>query len=187
MSRGRRSREVNADINITAFMNLMVVLVPFLLITAVFSQISVLELNLPAAQDQSQTPPDENKKPLVLEVLIYKNRFEIVDRQTGPLKIVPQKSGDYDYNNLKSFMEIIKGKFPDITEVTLLLDKNIPYDVLIQTMDTVRVFTRFQGSEPIQYELFPDISIGDAPPDTSPARGRTSSTLKVQRDDGGDA
>ena len=45
--RAKRSREVNADLNITAFMNLMVVLVPFLLITAVFSQVSILNLNLP--------------------------------------------------------------------------------------------------------------------------------------------
>jgi biopolymer transport protein ExbD len=45
--RTRRSKDP-ADLDITAFMNLMVVLVPFLLITAVFSRLAVLELNLPA-------------------------------------------------------------------------------------------------------------------------------------------
>ncbi|MEM7805474.1 MAG: biopolymer transporter ExbD, partial [Pseudomonadota bacterium] len=45
---GRRSLEAT-ELNITAFMNLMVILVPFLLITAVFSRLAILELNLPGA------------------------------------------------------------------------------------------------------------------------------------------
>ena len=47
--RRRRRSQDPGDINITAFMNLMVILVPFLLITAVFSRITILELNLPTA------------------------------------------------------------------------------------------------------------------------------------------
>ena len=54
-----------ADINITAFMNLMVILVPFLLITAVFSRITILELNLPAAA-ASQA---EDEQALQLEII----------------------------------------------------------------------------------------------------------------------
>jgi biopolymer transport protein ExbD len=43
----RRHNHDTAELNITAFMNLMVILVPFLLITAVFSRLAILELNLP--------------------------------------------------------------------------------------------------------------------------------------------
>ena len=172
-SRQNRSREINAEINITAFMNLMVVLVPFLLITAVFSQMSVLELNLPAAQNQQQ-PEQEPKVALVLEVLIYKNRFEVVDRQTGPLKIVPNKAGQHDYEALKKFLIVVKEKFPQITAITLLLEEGTPYDLLVQTMDTVRLYSENKDGEKTQYELFPDIAIGDAPPDTSPTQGGKS-------------
>lgn len=165
MRHSRRSREVNADINITAFMNLMVVLVPFLLITAVFSQLSILELNLPAPSDQEQTPPDEDKPPLVLEVLIYDDRFEVVDRQTGPLKIIPTQDDGYDYKGLRDFLEVVKRKFPDITNITLLLEDDTPYEVLVQTMDTVRFTNQVVNAEVIKAELFPDIGIGSAPPD----------------------
>lgn len=166
-SRHNRSREINAEINITAFMNLMVVLVPFLLITAVFSQMSVLELNLPPAQNQQ--PQEEPKLPLVLEVLIYENRFEVVDRQTGPLKVIKNVAGKHDYEGLRKFLKVVKEKFPDITAITLLLEQGTAYDQLIQTMDTVRLYSELEeGQEtPTQYELFPDIAIGDAPPDTS--------------------
>jgi len=37
---GRRQNDDTAELNITAFMNLMVILVPFLLITAVFSRLA---------------------------------------------------------------------------------------------------------------------------------------------------
>ncbi len=40
------------ELDITAFLNLMVVLVPFLLVSAVFSRITILELNMPAGAGQ---------------------------------------------------------------------------------------------------------------------------------------
>ncbi|MBV1880878.1 MAG: biopolymer transporter ExbD [Pseudomonadales bacterium] len=179
-SRSRRSREVNTEINITAFMNLMVVLVPFLLLTAVFSQISILELNLPPAQNQQ--PLDEPKKPIVLEVTIYKNRIVLSDKQTGPIRIIPNKSpgpnpnknkslnknelsqlASYDFSALKQALVMVKGKFPETTDVTILLEEDTPYDLLIKTMDTVRLYSETKEGETIQYELFPDIAIGNAP------------------------
>ena len=51
---GKKRVEAAVELNITAFMNLMVILVPFLLITAVFSRITVLELNLPALNAKSE-------------------------------------------------------------------------------------------------------------------------------------
>ncbi|NIO40724.1 MAG: biopolymer transporter ExbD, partial [Burkholderiales bacterium] len=46
-----------AELDITAFMNLMVVLVPFLLITAVFSRMTVLDLTLPQVATKKQVLP----------------------------------------------------------------------------------------------------------------------------------
>ncbi|MCG8316575.1 MAG: biopolymer transporter ExbD [Pseudomonadales bacterium] len=179
--RARRSREVNAEINITAFMNLMVVLVPFLLITAVFSQMSILELNLPAGAPVEQE--EEKKPPIVLEVLIYNDRLEVVDRQTGPLKIIPSIAGSYDYKTLVSTLKAVKKRFPDITAITLLLQANTSYDVLVQTMDSVRSTTQEIDGEESQAELFPDISIGDAPPDTAGKAPATSSQGLVNHEE----
>ena len=162
--RSRRRHTADAEINITAFMNLMVVLVPFLLITAVFSQISILELNLPATTPAAQQQ-QEDKKPIVLEVLIYNNRLEVVDRQTGPLKIIPNTAGKHDFNTLVKTLKAVKTRFPDITEITLLLEPSTPYEVLVTTMDKVRVTKQVVGTDVQNAELFPDIAIGDAPPD----------------------
>ena len=178
-SRSRRSREVDAEINITAFMNLMVVLIPFLLLTAVFSQVSILELNLPPAAGESDDP---NKKPIVLEVLIYSDRIEVVDRQTGPLKIInniaktKNRLNNYDFITLTTTLIAVKGKFPKITDITILLEDNTPYDLLIKTMDTVRLYEEKVQGITSQYELFPEIAIGNAPPDNAPIDSSKATT-----------
>ncbi len=179
--RSRRKHQTEADINITAFMNLMVVLVPFLLITAVFSQISILELNLPATISTPQQD-EEDKKPIVLEVLIYKDRLEVVDRQTGPLKIVPNVDGKHDFETMTTTLKAVKNRFPEITEITLLMEPNTPYEVLVTTMDKVRLTEQTVDGTTEQAELFPDISIGDAPPDT-----QAPQSSSVSQDQGGDA
>lgn len=164
-----RSRDTEVQLNITTFMNLMVVLVPFLLITAAFSEMSILKLTLPPTSSIPQQQLDEQKKPIVLEVLIYKNRLEVVDRQTGPLKIIPVTDTGHDYKTLTTLLKAIKLRFPEITEVTLLLERDTHYDVLVQTMDHVRMTYQLQSGTSVEVELFPDIAIGDAPPDAQSA------------------
>ena len=62
----KHHRREAVELNITAFMNLMVILVPFLLITAVFSQVAILDLNLPSSTDQISTEPEA----MQLEVIV---------------------------------------------------------------------------------------------------------------------
>jgi hypothetical protein len=57
----------------------------------------------------------------------------------------------------------VKSKFPDKTEATILLEPSTPYDTVVQVMDRIRVLEVNAGLNVEQYELFPDISIGDAP------------------------
>ncbi|HEU4628000.1 MAG TPA: hypothetical protein VFS52_24820, partial [Steroidobacteraceae bacterium] len=72
----------------------------------------------------------------------------------------------YDYDGLTEYLKRVKAKFPDKTDATILLEKDTPYDILVQVMDRVRVLEVPQGLTTVQAELFPDISIGDAPAET---------------------
>ena len=54
----RRRTKDPADLDMTTFLNLMVVLVPFLLITAVFSRITIVELSLPSSAGGAAAPND---------------------------------------------------------------------------------------------------------------------------------
>jgi biopolymer transport protein ExbD len=155
----RRRNTEQADLNITAFMNLMVILVPFLLITAVFSRTAVLELNLPGPSSDATVTEDES---FSLEVTVRAQRIDVSDRNSGLLKSFPNGDEGYDFDALQKFLRQVKVRFPDEVDATVLLESDIVYDTLVQVMDTVRVTPL--GEPGGGYgELFPEIAIGDAP------------------------
>ncbi len=163
MLRSRRSSRRNVDtaeLNITAFMNLMVILVPFLLITAVFSRLAILELNLPGS---STEPAKPQELVFQLEVIVREGRIEVGDRNIGALGIYPNTPQGYDYEALSAKLSAIKKSYPDKTDAAILLESNIAYDTLVQVMDRVRIEERVEDQRIRRFDLFPDISIGDAP------------------------
>ncbi len=160
--RGSRRDSDTADLNITAFMNLMVILVPFLLITAVFSRLAVLELYLPGSSNE---PVDPQELTFQLEVTVRKHQIEVGDRNLGALAVYPLGEDGYDYDALSKKLSAIKERYPDKTDVAILLEAEIPYDTLVQVMDRVRIAETIDEAKAtiVRTDLFPDISIGDAP------------------------
>jgi len=158
---GRRRNQETADLNITAFMNLMVILVPFLLITAVFSRLAILELNLPGS---STEPVEPQEQTFQLEVIIRKDKIEVGDRNLGLLGVYRNdEQGRYDYDALSAKLSELKRRYPKKTDAAILLEADIEYDTLVQVMDRVRVEERVEDDSVVRNDLFPDISIGDAP------------------------
>ncbi len=160
-SSSHRDRDA-VELNITAFMNLMVILVPFLLITAVFSQVAILELNLPTSQAETSEPPTPE---LHLEIVVREASIDVGDRSAGLLARIDNIDDGYDLVELGTYLERVKRQFPDKVDATLLLEPEISYQVLVDVMDTVRVYERRDPERETvaKLELFPEISIGDAP------------------------
>jgi len=155
----RRLHKKPAALEITAFLNLIVVLVPFLLSTAVFSRLAVLQLTLPA-----QSSSLENLKgDLQLEVVIRPESLEVGDRIGGLIERIPNVAAGADLKALSALMQQIKLKFPDATESTVMAEPNTSYDTLVQVMDAVRAGHQVQGARVVSTDYFPNISIGDAP------------------------
>ena len=123
-----------------------------------FSKTNVLQLNLPS----SQSTPVDLPKQLQLEVIVEPTDLVVNDRNSGPLKTIPNLATGYDLNALSDFMRAVKSKFPQKTDATVLLGPDIAYDVLVQVMDTGRVY-QLPAPPFAKAELFPDISVGDAP------------------------
>jgi biopolymer transport protein ExbD len=157
-----------AELLLVPMIDIFTVLVTFLLMTAVFSRTVILQLNMPAAQTEFKEPPPG----LQIEVMVRKDLLQVADRNTGPLATFPNKPDGYDYDGLTDYLKRVKAKFPEKTDATILLEHDTPYDILVQVMDRTRVFEMSQGLNTVQVELFPDISIGDAPAtDASPVAG----------------
>ena len=159
--RSRRIRRHAAELDVTAFINLIVVLVPFLLSTAVFTRLSVIDLSLPA---QSSGAVEQLKvNDLKLEIVLRPDALEVGDRIGGLIQRIPNANGGYDLVTLSLLIQQIKAKFPDTATATLLARPETPYDTLIQLMDVVREVPAGPMATAKPVPLFPDISIGDSP------------------------
>src|ERR1700676_4913336 len=148
------------DLNIVPMIDMMVILVFFLIFTAVFSKTNILQLNLPS----SNTVPVELPKDLKLEVIVRDNDIVINDsnRNSGPLKTLANTAKGYDLEGLSEYMRMVKSQFPQMTDATILLGPAITYDTLVQVMDTVRVY-QLPVAPFSKAELFPDVALADAP------------------------
>lgn len=175
------------ELDVTTFLNLMVVLVPFLLITAVFSRITIHELSMPS----SAGPSEPNKPKISIEVVVRKDVLEVSDGNRTVARFRNTEEGKYNIAKLSDYLLKIKGSYPDKTDAVILMEPDIEYDHLVTVMDAVRVVelknkstngvVEEQGiddveEQPVEQEtdrtrgagtekmvLFPDISIGDAP------------------------
>lgn len=148
------------ELNITAFLNLMVILVPFLLITAVFSRITILELNLPPKNARAV---QQDQVKLQLELVIRPDSFEIRDSNLGRIKFLPRDTIQTDWSSFTQLLVDIKSRFPDENNITLLIDQQVNYKTIIEAMDRVSSAEVVNITELEVVELFPNISIGDAP------------------------
>ena len=157
----RRLRKTAAHLEITAFINLIVVLVPFLLSTAVFTRLSVIDLTLPAQNTGALEHVTANN--LQLEVVVRAEALEVGDRTGGLIERIAATPTGPDVRALGRLVQQLKTRFPDKLDATVLAEPNTSYDTLVQVMDAVRAGHMAQGDKVVRSELFPNISIGDAP------------------------
>jgi biopolymer transport protein ExbD len=156
----RRKREETPGLDITTFLNLMVVLIPFLLISAVFSRVTIMELTVPTSAGGSTMKAPN----FAIEVIVRKNGLEIANGSSVEAAF-PKKDGQYNMQMLYELLKRLKARYPKKDDATVLMEPDIEYDHLIQIMDAVRgAEVQTEGSEEVKkMVLFPNISIGDAP------------------------
>ena len=158
----RKKHHGGEDLEVSPFINLMVVLVTFFLGSASMFSASILPLNIPPSS--SGGGGAKTSKELKLEVMIRKDSLDVGDREGGLIRRVPNKETGYDFKGLNQVMKELKARFPDKLDATVLAQTDTPYQTLISTMDAVRSFTVKQANGPTKYgDLFPNVSLGDAP------------------------
>lgn len=154
-----------ADVDVTSFINLVVVLIPVLLMGMVLSHITVLDIKLPdiaAASSKQQEPPAQ------LELVIRADYFDINYPAGLRLKRIEKTpQGKYDYESLKRHLQEVKRQLAEKgiekRDINLLSEKATDYQTLVSVMDSVRSYKTVIGTSLVNAELFPDVSLGDAP------------------------
>jgi biopolymer transport protein ExbD len=176
------------ELLLVPMIDIFTVLVTFLLMTAVFSRITIVELDLPSSSGASMAPPQFR-----LEVIVRKEGFELTNG-SALIAAIPKVDGAYDLKALGDLVLSLKRDYPDAQDASVLLQPEIEYDHLIQVMDVVRSAELPANSElvaelepalgaptepipqaagigyakaapprTVRVALFTDIAVGDAP------------------------
>jgi len=156
-------------------------LVTFLLMTAVFARITILQLDLPSAADGKVTEPTFR-----LEVIVRKDGLELTNG-SALIAAIPTVNGEYDLKTLSELALSLKREHPLVESASVLLEPAVRYDSLIQVMDAIRsteapsaeaVDASLSGQDergpqtsiaqsdvpkPTRVALFTKIAVGDAP------------------------
>ncbi|MBB3060585.1 biopolymer transporter ExbD [Microbulbifer rhizosphaerae] len=159
----RRRTTQEGELDITSFMSLMTILVPVLLLNMVFSHISVLKLNLPGLSDGGASS-EENRQ---LEVVLRQSHIDINYPAGMRVKRIPHRDGDPDFDTVSDVLQEVKRqlreKSIDKKDLVILSEVNTPYKTLVAAMDTARSYRAVVAASVVDAELFPQVSLGDAP------------------------
>lgn len=161
MRRRHRRTNVAPELDITAFLNLMIVLVPVLLLGMVFSQVRMIELNFPGLPAGEAPEAGE----LRLVVTLIPEGMEVADSRRGLIRVLPVDNNGQDFAGLREVLRQIKARVPDKTDVILEVGPDVDYQTLVTTMDTVRSYPAVVAASVVEAELFPDVSLMDATDD----------------------
>lgn len=164
MRRRHRRLTSEAELDVTPFLNLMIVLVPVLLMSVVFARTTIIELNFPrssgaAAEEQVIRPV----------VIINGQQLTVTDSEGHVLRDIPPVTADEgeetapDYDQLQQVMKALKKRWPEQEDVTVKSSPDTHYQTLITVMDTVRSYQAVEVTSLVEVKLFPTISVGDAP------------------------
>jgi biopolymer transport protein ExbD len=175
----KRHAKEEAELDITSFMNLMIVLVPVLLMMMVFSRITVVELNLPAL---SAIPADETIEQQLLEVEVSERGLDVFFPQGYLVSSIPMIEAEVDSESTNNTAEIKKvhnysqlqktlisvkqtllANGADKKDIILLLQEDTDYQTIVSLIDTTRSYDEVLIASLVQAELFPQVSLSDAP------------------------
>ena len=139
MQRDRRRRTgyrqfVEADLDIMPLMNLFVVLIPMLLLSAVFVNLAVVDMHLPPSDAALS---DSREAQLELAVTIDETRYT-VDSSRTEKRVIPRDDVEAADEKLATVLRDITQRHPDNEEIMIISQGNTPYQELIRLMDISR-------------------------------------------------
>ena len=166
-----RERVEGQELNIVPYLDILMNLIMFMLLSITgLSAFGILNVNAPNYGGPTTQVTDEGDKPkLLLTVLISSKGFYVAatggvvgqpqQAQTNPAEAppsIPKKAdGSYDYTALTENMVNVKKEFPSESKVIVGAEGDIPYEVLVQTMDAIR---ETPGKD--RKLLFTDVTLG---------------------------
>lgn len=135
MQRRRKARhreQIAADLEILPLMNLFVVLIPMLLLSAVFLEITVIRMNLPTDEES----PDSPRETLGLSVSILPEQWVVKGRRLETMRL--DRAGENAEAALSELLAGIATSHPEDHDLIIRSEDDTHYDDIVTVMDVSR-------------------------------------------------
>ena len=141
----KKKDEADEELNLTPIMNLFVVMIPFLLFSATFYQVSIINASVPTIAEGALEAGQSEK---VMNVILQmgSNGYELMgngeqvtlQELESVRKAIPKRQNTFDVQALNGVLAQVKWRFPKGKTLILVPEKNISYEHIVATMDAAR-------------------------------------------------
>lgn len=154
---GQHEEEEIRDLNLVPYLDIMVNLIMFMLVTyQVVVELNLIQVNAPTRGGSNVLSENPDEKPLILTVAITAQGFRILTTDvTAGTENIPMKGTEYDYEELTVRLERIKAGVKVDSHLIVTADPNIVYEKVVGTLDAARKDTKGD-------DLFPKVTFGMA-------------------------
>lgn len=174
LGKRKRLRKPDAELDITSFLNLMIVLVPVLLMMMVFSRITVVELKLPGLEMLGDGASIESQQ---IELVVTSQGSAIyfpagyLVQQLPVMKNTEQGQAIQDWDGiqlvLKQLKQTLLAKGTEKSDIVLMIEDDVNYQTIVTLLEKTRSYKAVVAASVVDAELFPDVSFAEVPEDMS--------------------
>ena len=187
---------VHGDVDLTPIMCLFIILVPLLLVSAVFERLSALQVHLPEASTIEETEGAKEEEPTgIVELRLFVKEDGLGLEATlshdpsGEEKEIyedvrydfPIMGDRYDLEKLLQSLRDLKQEYPRHEEIVFLVDDKVSYDVIVQAMDTCRREYYEEEGEKKSRPLFPEVALSETFSEDKGFEGLREGTREIDK------
>lgn len=156
----RRKRAAQADIDLTPVMNLFVVLIPFLLLSAAFFHVGVIPTSLPS-QQEGRSDVSEQLDAVTIQVEVTPDALHVSASNPAlpedaleelGARIPREADGSFASDDLSALLVAIKQRYPASDTMIVLPEPGVIYRDVVRVLDVAR---DHEGADGQRIPLFP--------------------------------
>lgn len=136
---GGRGRNLVTNINLVPFIDLLTVCITFLIMTAVWTQLSSLQVDQ-AISDPNAEPVEQDAPPVPPLTVHIRSDGLWMGRNIEQGKNYNKVGEDYDWETIKKDIAADREANPEETQVVIVTDDGVDYQFMVKALDVSRQY-----------------------------------------------
>jgi biopolymer transport protein ExbD len=128
-------KPLDAAINLVPYIDMLMTIMTFLMMTAVWNQIAMLEVQNASGGAEAQPEEPDPNKPKPILVLLTDRSVKIQEEQNPDLKEFPSTGEGYDMGGVLVELKRLKELRPDRTELKIQSEDGVKYEHIVKIID----------------------------------------------------